>query len=141
MPLKGIYLKAKEYGKTKMIDLITNLKTGSTAIRVDTGMHVSTFTEEYTGSQDNVELIAPEDSQKLCVRSVTTKVSGVAGKISLDFLGSSQKVHRHYTSQQNFSSTLGKGHIIGNQDEPLILNAPDLADNDLFVIVDYIEHL
>lgn len=113
---------------------------GSTAIKVDTQMHITTYSVVLTGNQASQTILTPSSGFKLCIRSVSTTVDGNAGDITLDFATSNKPVHRHYSTGAGEKSSGGGGHILGAVDEVLTFSATALGASELFMIINYVEH-
>lgn len=104
-------------------------------LRVETQSIENTFTEEYTQSQTNEEIITPAEGNRLVVKDVSIHTKANSGKVELDFNGT--KVARLYSSVNN-RFTPSVSTIRGVTDEPLVLNSTT-GDNELFLSINYVE--
>lgn len=120
--------------------LQVNATHDNTALQVDVGMHVTTYSAVLTGDKTNVTILTPPEGYKLCIRRIETTVNGNAGTIALDFATSVNPVHRHYSSGAGDKASLSTGHLLGAVDEVLTLNATSLGSNELFIIISYVVH-
>ena len=102
---------------------------------VDTTNIRSTFTEEYTSNQTNLDIIEPDEGNRIIVTGVSIHTKANGGTVRLDFNG--KKVARLYASANNrFSPVISA--VRGDVDESLVLNSTT-GSNEVFVSVDFIE--
>lgn len=105
------------------------------ALIVDTTNIRSTFTEEYTSNQTNLDIIEPDEGNRIIVTGVSIHTKANNGTVKLDFNG--KKVARLYASSNNrFSPAISA--VQGDVDESLVLNSTT-GSNEVFVSVDFVE--
>jgi len=114
---------------------IQNERNKERAWIVDTTNIRSTFTEEYTSNQTNLDIIEPDEGNRIIVTGVSIHTKANGGTVKLDFNG--KKVARLYASANNrFSPVISA--VQGDVDESLVLNSTT-GSNEVFVAVDFIE--
>ena len=134
---KFVILHADNEGTFRAVDTVYDAKTGFVSLLVSRGHGKTTFTDEYTDNQTNLEIIAPAEGKKLDIVGVLIVTDATTGDVLLDFVTSTKKVMRLYASA--FARMVSDDmHVVGAVDEPLTLNTTTGANN-VFVLVNYRE--
>lgn len=125
------WVKIKEWIGDYIYDYSTNKK----SILVSRGHGKSSFIEEYTENQTDLEIITCDDDKKIAVVGVYESTDASAGEIALDFKDKTIKIFRFYASKYQHSGE-DDFHKKGTAGESVILNTTT-GSNKAFVIVNY----